>query len=122
MPRKRRTPPAPPARPAYGQLLTQRQLDAFLAYVRAQGLSDEGCTLDGLQGYVEALQARAGFAATRSALARSGVAGCEYCEREGRASVAVEQVELDTGLRSVGAFATVCAACRPKALGLVPSA
>lgn len=117
MPRKRRSPPpAAPVRPAHGNLLTQRQLDRFLAHLRERNLAEAHCELAEIQGLVENLQARHGHAIVRGALAAAGIATCVYCERAGTASVATDNVEIDTGLRSVGAFALTCDACRPKAL------
>ena len=116
MPRKRRPPPAAPVRPAHGNLLTQRQLDHFLAHLRERGIAAAECDLAGLQALVESLQARHGHATVRSALAMAGIATCVYCERAGKAAVATDNVEIDTGLRSVGDFMLTCDACRPRAL------
>ncbi|MFO0610343.1 MAG: hypothetical protein U0324_44700 [Polyangiales bacterium] len=116
MTRKRRPPPAAPVRPAHGNLLTQRQLDHFLAHLRERGIATVECDLAGLQALVESLQARHGHATVRSALAAAGIATCVYCERAGKAAVATDNVEVDTGLRSVGDFVLTCDACRPKAL------
>lgn len=119
MPRTRKRTPRPAA-PAYRGLVTPQRLDAFLSCVRERGLGQDTCTLAGLQGFVEGLQATAGFAAVRDALRQASIDPCELCQREGKASVATEHVELDTGMRSVGAFMYACDACRPRAYALAP--
>ncbi len=119
MPKARKRTPKPAA-PAYRGLVTPQRLDVFLARVRERGLSQDTCTLEGLQGYVEGLQATAGFAAVRDTLRLASIEMCELCEREGKASVATEHAEIDTGMRSVGAFMYACDACRPRVYAMTP--
>ncbi len=105
-PRKR------PAAPVFRGLVTPQKLDVFLARVRERGLSQGACTLAELSGFVESLQASAGFAAVREAFLQTGIDLCEPCLRAGKVAVATEHVEIDTGMRSVGAFVYACDACR----------
>jgi hypothetical protein len=109
-PRKRTPKPAAPVRRG---LVSPTQLEAFLVRARERGLTQDVCTLDELPAFVASLQTAAGFTAVRDALTQAHIDLCAPCLRAGRASVAVEHVEVDTGMRSVGDFVYACATCRP---------
>lgn len=109
-----------PAAPAYRGLVTQQKLDAFLTLARESGISQDACTLEGFPAFVESLNATAGVAPVWTALNKTGIDMCELCQRDKKASVATQQVEIDTGSRSVVMFMNVCDPCRPKALAMTP--
>lgn len=100
--------------------VSDAQLRALLAGLRADGVAVEPCTLAGLPALLEHLHATRGYPATRHALQRATIPLCEMCARDARATPAVVYAELDTGMRSVGAFMHVCDACVPRVYELPP--